>query len=223
MKERKPNKIGCFPALPDGAHRIALGNGHAFNVNLERRVEADRMVIWLGVEGIGYWGFGRNEYVSKGYVREKMKPLSGGDAGNLADFLNDQVLTVEDTADRQGQYDEVSCEDWNLSEMVSVNRAKGNIEDVVDLGDGGQEITSVRYTIDITGPEQSNDLGKEACIQLSAAAEWLIDALFFDKLGARPKLLGTFGSSDSPKADIKNQITAAQHQKRQRDTNENAS
>lgn len=93
----RPSKVEKrFPRLKDGLHQVALGNMTSFEVAVLQH--GDGVVI--GVIGKGCYTF--SGYASSGYVSEKMK-LGEGDAGNLADFINDQNFNHLMT--RQGQYE----------------------------------------------------------------------------------------------------------------------
>jgi hypothetical protein len=93
----RPSKVEKrFARLDTGIHTVALGNMTSFQVMVVHRDED----IGIGIVGVGCHTF--SNFVSKGYVMEKLK-LGDGDAGNVADFINDQLYVQ--LMDRQGRYD----------------------------------------------------------------------------------------------------------------------
>jgi len=198
MNEVKPNKLGCFPVLPDGHHRVALGQGNAYNVFLSRQQQEGQKVLWVGVESVGFYGFGRNDFTHESYVAEKLK---GVPPANFADFINDQVLPVENTAERQGRYEEVSCRDWNLSEMAEIHGITGRVEHAEEVfkqadkptkesgGEAENVLTAIEFKAEMHVPTGTGELAKIALGEIDGVMKWLIAALWFDDAGEPPRLL----------------------------------
>lgn len=94
--EIRPNAEGVFPRLVNGPHRLALGNGTAYDI----LVFKTNGVLYLGIEGVGCYHFALPPDVA--YVAEKFRlDRVMGDAMNLTDFVWDQIAPG---APRQGRY-----------------------------------------------------------------------------------------------------------------------
>lgn len=97
MKQEIRPKDGVFPKLMNGAHRLALGNGTAYDIV---RFKSGG-TLYLGIEGVGCYHFALCP--DAGYVAEKYRlEQVMGDAMNLADFICDQLTKTP--AARQGKY-----------------------------------------------------------------------------------------------------------------------
>lgn len=96
MNPIRPNKQGVFPRVERGTHSVCLGNMTMYQIVLSRN--EDGLVI--GIVGRGCNSFG---YTPDWQDVREMLALMAGDAGNVSDFIADQ-LTEPGSIERQGTY-----------------------------------------------------------------------------------------------------------------------
>lgn len=101
----RPTTEGQFINLSGGGvFPVALGNGTQHRIG----VVSTANEVWIGVEGWGFYPF--NHFVQASYVNEKI--FQGkwlGDAKNLADFINCQLMPFEAITQIQGRYSPDLC------------------------------------------------------------------------------------------------------------------
>jgi hypothetical protein len=115
LTEDKP----LFPRVEPGVFEVALGNGTQweFHVFLWDDDVTDPPWLVVGIEGHGSARFSQWAHIA--YVLEKLggvkQTILPGDAGNIADFINSQLLHYQLTEHykgmplRQGQYKQDLC------------------------------------------------------------------------------------------------------------------
>ncbi len=87
---------GKFPKVDFGTfHAVALGNGTKFDIILNE----DGGALIVSIMRKGCYPF--SGFAHAGYVNEKLGIDNECDAGNVADFINDQLGLH---TDRQGEY-----------------------------------------------------------------------------------------------------------------------
>jgi hypothetical protein len=87
-----------------------------FSIYLWKRPVTD--VLHVGVMGCGFYKF--DSYAAAGYVEEKLG-VSCGDAPNLADFINSQVLSTWEEWEPQGRYDRSLTDPIKIGSLVTAS------------------------------------------------------------------------------------------------------
>lgn len=102
METIRPNANGEFEFIDkdQGCFNLALGNMTMFQIGFIH----DTDFFFIGVCGKGAYTF--THFAHWAYVAEKLK-LMEGDARNLADFINTQIIV--DEFEKQGYYDKSCC------------------------------------------------------------------------------------------------------------------
>lgn len=104
----RPNSNGVFPNLLRDTNlfrgEVALANHTQYRICLAQIGSW----VFVGILERGAYEF--DGYAHWGYVMEKLGLKSEADARNVADFINDQILTNE-PAKRQGTYEPNLCRD----------------------------------------------------------------------------------------------------------------
>lgn len=165
---------------------------------------------------VGVFGFGAYEfdsYIHHSYLIEKIQGL-GDLAGNVADFINDQV-TYPDTADRQGTYESQYCAELEMS--CALAALDGAVEDESQVFDEAV-LTKIDYRMTIAGPVGTDELCKIALSDAEKFLRWQVEALFLGQVGPVPtqtlKVSDAAPPAEHREQSIENQIAAMRRAKR---------